>query len=365
MTPSASSDPELSGTVLVGTVLAVQANYYFVQLQSAGAVPIDLLCTRRDRLRKIGQKVMVGDRVVLEEPDWQGKRAAISQVLDRSSVLDRPPIANANQILLVFALADPQLDPNQLSRFLIKAESTGLEVCLCLSKADLVAPEVQQAWRDRFEQWGYQPLFISTYHQMGLDQVRQRLRDRMTIVSGPSGVGKSSLINQMIPAVDIRVAGVSGKLGRGRHTTRHVELFDLPTGGLLADSPGFNQPDLDYLPEELARYFPEIRQRLAQGHCQFGDCRHREEPGCVVRGDWERYELYRLFLAEVLTTDRSRQQQTDPDTIMKKKVGGKGNVSYEPRLASKYRQESRRSEKQSTHLMKGRVEDLLEDNQPD
>ncbi len=351
--------PAHPGDEWVGTVLAVQANYYFVQLVQDG-LPIDLLCTRRDRLRKIGQKVMVGDRVVIEEPDWQGKRAAISRVLDRLSVLDRPPIANANQILLVFALADPQLDPNQLSRFLIKAESTGLEVCLCLSKSDLVEPDAQQAWRDRFEQWGYQPLLISTYQQMGLDQVQARLRDRVTIVSGPSGVGKSSLINQLIPAVDLRVSQVSGKLGRGRHTTRHVALFDLPTGGLLADSPGFNQPDLDCSPAELAQYFPEIRQRLAQGPCQFGDCAHREEPGCRVRGDWERYRLYLIFLEEALALARSRQQQTDPDAMMKQKVGGQGHVSYEPRLASKYRQESRRSEKQSSHLMKGRVEDLLD-----
>jgi ribosome biogenesis GTPase / thiamine phosphate phosphatase len=349
---------------LIGTVLAVQANYYFVHLIEG--VPIgaktELLCTRRERLKKTGQRVMVGDRVIVQEPDWQGARGAVSHVFPRSSMLDRPPIANANQILLVFALAEPMLAPDQLSRFLIKAESTGLEVCLCLSKCDLVDPVGQQEWRDRLTKWGYETSLISTYRGIGIDEVRDRLRDRVTIVSGPSGVGKSSLINQIIPTGQIRVAGVSGKLGRGRHTTRHVELFDLPTGGLLADSPGFNQPDLDCTPEELAQYFPEIRSRLAKKQCQFGDCSHREEPGCKVRGKWERYDMYRLFLSEALERQQSQRQKSEPDATFKQKARGKDQITYEPRLATKYRQESRRSNKQSTQIMRGRVDQLDDDD---
>jgi ribosome biogenesis GTPase / thiamine phosphate phosphatase len=347
---------ELSqGDSLVGTVLAVQANYYAVRLDSAA----ELLCTRRSRLKKIGQKVMVGDRVIVEEPDWAGQRGAISHVYDRVSELDRPPIANADQILLVFALAEPLLDPNQLSRFLVKAESTGLVVQLCLSKCDLVDSSVRQEWHDRLCDWGYQPIFLSVKESIGLDAVKERLVGRVTIVSGPSGVGKSSLINQMIPAVDLRVSAVSGKLGRGRHTTRHVELFELPLGGLLADSPGFNQPDLDCLPSDLALYFPEVRSRLAQGRCQFGDCSHRDEPGCGVRGDWERYGLYLLFLAEAMEREKLRSQQAEPDAVLKQKMRGKGAVGYEPRLDSKYREASRRVQKQSTQTLKGRVEDFL------
>jgi ribosome biogenesis GTPase / thiamine phosphate phosphatase len=351
---------ELSqGDSLVGTVLAVQANYYAVRLDSAA----ELLCTRRSRLKKIGQKVMVGDRVIVEEPDWAGQRGAISHVYDRVSELDRPPIANADQILLVFALAEPLLDPNQLSRFLVKAESTGLVVQLCLSKCDLVDSSVRQEWHDRLCDWGYQPIFLSVKESIGLDAVKERLVGRVTIVSGPSGVGKSSLINQMIPAVDLRVSAVSGKLGRGRHTTRHVELFELPSGGLLADSPGFTQPDLDADPEELALYFPEVQQRLAEVRCQFGDCSHRDEPGCVVRGDWERYELYLLFLAEAIERAKVRSQQAEPDAVLKRKTKGKGTVGYEPRLDSKYREASRRVQKQSTQTLKGRVDDFLSEEE--
>jgi ribosome biogenesis GTPase / thiamine phosphate phosphatase len=361
------SHTELSftGTTFMGTVVAAQANYYFVNLDpaidSAPNAPIQqLLCTRRTRLKKIGQKVMVGDRVTVAEPDWQGKRGAIAAVEPRSSLLDRPPIANANQILLVFAIAEPNLDPNQLTRFLIKAESTGLSICLCLSKCDLITPEVQQDWQARLQGWGYDPSLISIYQGMGIDALQQRLTDRVTIVSGPSGVGKSSLINQLIPAVDLRVSHVSGKLGRGRHTTRHVELFELAAGGLLADTPGFNQPDLDCDPETLPQYFPEIRRRLAKRQCQFNDCRHTEEPGCRVRGKWERYPLYLQLLSEAIAYQETRQDQAAPDATMKRIDRGNDQVTYEPRLnPHKYRQASRKSQKQSDQVMKGNVEDFL------
>jgi ribosome biogenesis GTPase len=345
---------------LEGTVLAVQANFYFVQVSRSEAGPTTLLCTRRTRLKKIGQTVMVGDRVVVEEADWAGNRGAIGQVLPRTSQLDRPPIANANQILLVFALEEPSLDPYQLTRFLVKAESTALAVRLCLSKCDLVAI-AQQQWRQRLHRWGYEPVLISTYEPQGLEELYPHLQGNVTVVSGPSGVGKSSLINHLIPEANLRVSAVSGKLGRGRHTTRHVELLELPMGGLLADTPGFNQPDLDCLPEQLGSYFPEIRQRLAIDTCQFGDCWHRDEPGCVVRGDWERYEWYLLLLQEVLARHSDRLQRPQAEATLKQKVQGKYEVSYEPRLDSKkYRRESRRSRRQAMQDLQGNVEDLLD-----
>jgi ribosome biogenesis GTPase / thiamine phosphate phosphatase len=353
---------------LVGTVLAVQANYYWVQLDTevqqtdAESKPTTLLCTRRSRLKKIGQRVMVGDRVQVAEPDWAGQRGAIAQVLPRRTELDRPPIANADQILLVFALAEPTLDPIQLSRFLVKAESTGLTVALALNKSDLVSPEEHQHWSDRLNQWGYQPLAISIADNIGLSMVRSQLEQKITVVSGPSGVGKSSLINRLIPAVDLRVGAVSGKLGRGRHTTRHVELFELPTGGLLADTPGFNQPDLDCFPEELGQYFPEIRQRLQQHPCQFSDCLHRDEPNCGVRGDWERYDHYLLFLDEAIAYQAAVDRLGNVEATTKTKNRQEGQIQDEPKLESKkYRRPSRRTEKQSLQELYHDVNHSLED----
>jgi ribosome biogenesis GTPase len=346
---------------LTGVVLAVQANFYWVKLEGSSLPKPFLLCTRRTRLKKIGQRVMVGDRVLVEEPDWNGDRGAISQVFSRRSELDRPPIANVDQILLVFALASPPIEPYQLSRFLVKAESTGVSVCLALSKRDLVSIEEQQDWKDRLGEWGYHPIFISVHQQLGLTELNQRLDQKITVASGPSGVGKSSLINQLIPSVDLRVNTVSGKLEKGRHTTRHTELFELPTGGLLADTPGFNQPDLDYLPQELAQYFPEVRQRLAAGSCQFSDCLHRDEPGCVVRGDWERYEHYLNFLEDAIAYEDHLKHQSNPDEVLKLKSKGKGS-QYEPRLElKKYRRESRKNQQQS--LRKLDIEKMMENDE--
>lgn len=367
MTTLAHSQTAINQDELWGTVLSVQANYYWVQLDqpvdSSSSLPKPtLLCTRRARLKKIGQQVMVGDFVQVEEPDWGGDRGAIAAVKQRHTQLDRPPIANADQILLVFALAEPDLDPHQLTRFLVKAELTGLEVCLCLNKRDLLDAARQADWEQRLRAWGYTPVMISVWHDASLAELTTALQDRITVVSGPSGVGKSSLINQLIPAVDLRVNAVSGKLGRGRHTTRHVELFHLPHGGLLADTPGFNQPDIACPPEELGRCFPEIRDRLQSTQCQFTDCLHRGEPGCAIPTDWERYPDYIELLEDCIAQAQNQRDLPDPDEVFKVKVTGDGQIQHEPRLqAKKYRRVSRRSRKQSLQELQYELTGNLDD----
>lgn len=326
---------------ILGTAIAVQANFYRVRLDEFWQGHQYLLCTRRSRLKKLGQKVMVGDRVEIEKPDWQDGRGAIAAILPRKTLLQRPPVANADQILLLFALEEPSLDPWQLSRFLIQAESTSLTPRLCLNKSDLSGQEQKQDWTRRLEQWGYEPIFISVLQEEGLEALKKILAGRITIVAGPSGVGKSSLIGKLIPDIHLRVGEVSGKLQRGRHTTRHVELFELPEGGLLADSPGFNKPDLTCDAVQLAQYFPEARSR--EQICQFRDCLHRDEPNCSIRGEWERYEHYLVFLEEALAREEFLQQQPDEEATVKLKIKRSGKREYEPRLESKkYRRQSRR-----------------------
>ncbi len=333
-------------TDYLGTVVAVQANFYRVSLSLAQGGQ-SLLCTRRSRLKKIGQKVMVGDRVLVEEVDLIDAQGVVAKVFPRKTVLDRPPIANADQIVLVFALADPPLDPFSLSQFLVKAESTQLFPLLCLNKIDLVSEQEQEQWQQRLLGWGYKPIFISVAKVNGLDVIQTYLDQKISVFAGLSGAGKSSLINTLIPQTNIATAAVSGKLNRGRHTTRHVELFDLPLGGLVADTPGFNQPDLDCNPQDLASYFPEARERLAKGSCQFSDCLHRDEPNCLVRGDWERYDHYLRFLEKVIAHQEAVNKMPDDETNLKLKMDTSGKENYEPKLESKkYRRLSRRASHQ-------------------
>ncbi len=332
---------------LIGTVVAVQANFYQVRLDVKNADSSFLLCVRRAILKKIGQKIMVGDRVVIEEPDWSGNRGAIAEVLHRESELDRPPIANVNQIIIVFSMAEPAIEPDNLSKFLVKAECTGLDVNVCLNKCDLVSDEEIKRWNERLKGWGYDAIFISVSNLIGIDELKERLNNKISILAGLSGVGKSSLINYLIPELNIRVSEVSGKLSRGRHTTRHVELFALPTGGLIADSPGFNQPDLDCSPEDLGNYFPEVRERLKLGKCQFNDCSHGHEPNCIIRGDWDRYEHYRTLLEEAKLRQQQLKEKKDIESSLKIKNTGKGNTKLEPKLeAKKYRRIARKTQLQ-------------------
>ncbi len=330
----------------LGTVMAVQANFYQVRLDEGST----LLCTRPTRLKKIGQSVLVGDRTYVKSAN--AERGAIASVLPRKTELERPPMANADQILLVFALEEPTLDPLQLSRFLVKAESTKLKLLLGLNKSDLINNKEKQKWLNRLGAWGYEPYFFSVEKQEGIEEIRAALKNKITILSGPSGVGKSSLTSLLIPQLNIRIGEVSGKLQKGKHTTRHVELFEIPQGGYIADSPGFNQPDLDCNSESLINYFPEGRLRLNQGSCKFNNCLHQEEPECVVKGDWERYQYYLKFLNEILIQEEKNAQYREPESTVKKLVKNLGEIQEEPKLnTKKYRRVSRR-------LSHQKIEDL-------
>lgn len=344
-----------NGCSRLGTVTAVQANFYQVRLDDPldwGSEDLEstnsLLCTRRALLKKLGQSVMVGDRVQVEDPDWTGGRGAISAVLTRQTMLARPPVANATQIFLVFSLAQPEIDPLQLTRFLLTAQQTRMQIGVGLSKADLVPEAVQRDWCDRLQQWGYRAIALSLVNEQGLGEVQEQLQGQLTVLSGPSGVGKSSLINHLIPHLNLRTGLVSQRWHQGRHTTRHTELFNLPQGGLLADTPGFNQPDLPIHPGDLAQLFPEIQRQLNHQSCHFNDCQHLQEPGCVLDKGWERYDHYVQLLEEITAQYDPSLHSGREESQTKTKVRRHGKQEREPRLEQKkYRRESRRSQHQS------------------
>ena len=298
-----------------GRVVALQANFCRVELDRPGPSGCRrLLCTRRSRLDHAGDQVWVGDRVRLDGIDWAAARAAVAEVEPRFNLLQRPAVANVARVIVVCALAQPALDPLQLTRFLIAAELSGAAVDLVLSKADLLAESPLQETCRAFEAWGYAVFPLSSQSGLGLEALRRHLGATIgiTVLCGPSGAGKSSLLNALLPELALRVAAVSGRLQRGRHTTRHVELFSLagdsaaslvsgsaPAQALVADTPGFNRPELPADPVALAEAFPEIRLRLSQAACRFRNCRHLEDPGCALGTDWPRFPLYRQCLEEV------------------------------------------------------------------
>ncbi len=342
-----------------GQVVALLANYCWVELDRAGpAGRSRLLCTRRTRLGKSGQTIAVGDRVWVEGIDWSEGRGAVSALEPRVSLLERPAVANVARVVVVVALAEPDLDPLQLTRFLLTAEATGRPVLLVFSKADLVPPAVADDWCQRAVAWGYDALAVSTRTGEGLERLQQRLAGPgIAVLCGPSGVGKSSVLNGLCPELGLRVAAVSGRLQRGRHTTRHVELFPLAPGALLADTPGFNRPSLPAEPASLAGLFPEIRDRLSRGSCRFSNCLHQGDPGCAVGDDWERHALYLQCLADLVldAERRARASSRAGDPGLRRRGQG-----MEPRLAPQLRQPSRRRQRQE--VLDG---DMVEDNPGD
>ncbi len=296
-----------------GIVVAAKANYLQVELDSINTqdqafVSSDsnnlprLLCTLRSRLNHLGSKVYVGDIVTLEQIDWDTCRAVISDVEPRKNQLNRPSVANVSQLAVVIALKEPAFAFDQASRFLLAAEHSGINVCLVLTKRDLIEPKELNVQLSRLSDWGYQPIAVSIKTGEGIDSLLLRLRSsKLTVLCGPSGVGKSSLLNYFLPGQTVRVGGLSGKLRRGQHTTRNVELYSIGDSSLVADSPGFNRPELSIVPHKLSLLFPELRNQLEVNNCKFRDCLHRDEPGCVVEKNWERYAHYRKCLEELIS----------------------------------------------------------------
>ncbi|CAI0381123.1 unnamed protein product [Linum tenue] len=263
--------PNLADSQAIGTVAAAQANFMRVVVQSesppssdgGGGTGVELLCVVRAVLKKIKRRVMVGDRVLIGSIDWVDRRGMIENVFRRSSEVLDPPVANVDHLLVLFSMEQPKPEPFSLTRFLVEAESTGIPLTLALNKTELVDSQAVDAWNSRLREWGYEPVFCSVGAKHGLDTLSSILKDQTTVVVGPSGVGKSSLINVLRSNTHERVGEVSMRSGRGKHTTRHVSLLPLSGGGYLADTPGFNQPSLMKVTKQsLQQTFPEVGSKV-------------------------------------------------------------------------------------------------------
>jgi ribosome biogenesis GTPase len=266
-------------------------------------------CRGRGILRKHKTPPLVGDRVIYEVTE--NGEGMVDEILPRTSELIRPPIANVNLAVLVFSLDEPALNLQLLDKFLVHIEHAGLEALICFTKQDLISDSLDDEESDTakvyrlYESIGYQVLTTSALKQQGVKALLDRLQGTISVFSGQSGVGKSSLLNAMMPHLLLETNIISTKLGRGKHTTRHVELIPLGNGGWVADTPGFSQLDFLQLEvEQLGECFIEFKA-LAAG-CKFRGCLHQHEPDCRVRdalvqGDIaaSRYDHYIQFLIEI------------------------------------------------------------------
>jgi ribosome biogenesis GTPase len=262
-------------------------------------------CRARGLFKKKGAKItpLVGDWVVYDPTN--GEEGYVMEVGERTSELVRPPIANVDQAVLVFSMYKPMFSSLLLDKFLVHTERAGIDSVIVLSKADQAEEEEVAQIVKKYEAIGYTVIPTSTVQERGISEVRELLRERISVFAGQSGVGKSSLINRLFPGVSLQTGDVSEKLGRGKHTTRHVELIPLEGGGYVADTPGFSSLEFSDMNElDLAESF---RDFASLSHaCKFRGCLHISEPSCAVRealeaGELsaERYEHYKQFREEL------------------------------------------------------------------
>jgi len=285
-----------------GVITRILGGYFYVH-DGVATRP----CLIRGRI-KTRERLLVGDRVRIRVlPEGKG---VIEEVLPRKNSLVRPPVANVEQAVLVFAFCEPPPDLVLLDRLLVLAEDAGVSPLICINKADLLSDHEEPAWLFVYERAGYCLLVTSTVTGLGIRNLAEALAGRISVLAGPSGSGKSSLLNALEPGLRLRAGDVSPRLGRGRHTTREVTLLRLPRGGWVADTPGFSVLDLPAIKaRELGAYFPEIA--ALAGGCRFPGCLHHREPDCAVKESVAagnvasfRYEHYLSFLEELLERER-------------------------------------------------------------
>lgn len=279
--------------MLQGRIIKSLAGFYYVESQNQLYT-----CKARGKFRKENMKPVVGDICDFEIDE--NNEGYIKKIAKRKNQLTRPPVSNIDQALLVFSITHPDFDSLLLDRFLANVEHKNVKPVIVITKIDLDQSLIEKIKEDYHD---YQVIFVSSKEHIGIDEVKAVLKDKVTVVTGQSGVGKSSLLNALDIHLHIETNEISDALGRGKHTTRHVELIKMHDG-YVADTPGFSSLELEMEPRELAVSYHDFR-RLSES-CKFRGCLHDSEPYCAVKKAVEdgeiakdRYMHYLSFLKEV------------------------------------------------------------------
>ena len=270
-----------------GKIVKGIAGFYYVHVVESGLYE----CKAKGVFRKEKIKPLVGDIVEIDILDEEEKKGNIVEILERKNELIRPAVANIDQALVVFAVTKPKPHFNLLDRFLIMMESKDIPVILCFNKKDIATePEIQEL-KDIYESCDYQMVFTSALQEENVDELKELLRGKTTAIAGPSGVGKSSLINIFQPDANMETGSISEKIERGKHTTRHSELIWIEDDTYIMDTPGFSSLYTnEFEKEELKYYFREFEEY--EGQCKFLGCDHIHEPNCAVKQALEEGKIH-------------------------------------------------------------------------
>ncbi|KGF94774.1 Ribosome small subunit-stimulated GTPase EngC [Prochlorococcus marinus str. MIT 9201] len=270
------------------------------------------LCKVRKSINFKDQFIYVGDEVVIENIDLKSKRAVITSLKKRKNLLVRPSVANISNIYIIFSVVEPELNLSQVNRFLISAESMGVEVSLVLTKCDLISDKRRSFLIDKFEKWGYQAITLNLEKSNNFNKLLAELKEKeCSIFMGPSGVGKTTLLNMIIPGLQNSTASVSNKIKRGKNTTRNVELFSIANQSYIVDTPGFNMQPLEVDIRVLPNLYSEIYKQVIDEEikCKFRNCLHLNDEGCNLNKSFERYSFYK----EMIESSKSHYCQNQED----------------------------------------------------